>query len=110
MGESPMPAHFICFHSAHEPGGGTIATPCSVGNEKSGAPLPGVGQGVKKMPKEWIGMSASEPMEYIEVALALETLAYHNKNYLCHELCDNKNFSEEIQWLLHRALDMKEKR
>lgn len=42
--------------------------------------------------------------EYIEVALALETLAYHNKNYLDSYFCDNCNLSEEMQLLLLEAI------
>ena len=62
------------------------------------------------MGEERIGMVADEPMEYIKVALALETLRYHNKSYLSHELCDNKAFNEEIQWLLRKALVKEENR
>lgn len=42
--------------------------------------------------------------EYIEVALALETIAYHNKNYLDSYFCDNCNLSEEMQLLLLEAI------
>ena len=42
------------------------------------------------------------PMEYVRVALAIETLAYHNKNYLWNG--DNKKISEEVQALLVKAL------
>lgn len=42
--------------------------------------------------------------EYIEVALALEVLAYHNKNYLDSYFCDNCNLSEEMQLLLLEAI------
>lgn len=42
--------------------------------------------------------------EYIEVALALEVLAYHNKNYLDSYFCDDCNLSEEIQLLLLEAI------
>ena len=43
--------------------------------------------------------------EYIRVALAIETLAYHNKNYL--DSCLSKNnakISEEVQACLNAAL------
>lgn len=42
--------------------------------------------------------------EYIEVALSLETLAYHNKNYLDSYMCDNAHLNEEIRLLLLEAL------
>lgn len=42
--------------------------------------------------------------EYIEVALALEVLAYHNKNYLDSYFCDDCNLNEEIQLLLLEAI------
>lgn len=42
--------------------------------------------------------------EYIEVALALETLAYYNNNYLTSYMCSNCNLSEEIQLLLLEAI------
>jgi hypothetical protein len=44
------------------------------------------------------------PDEYIWIALAIETLAYHNKNYLDSCMCDNAKRSEEIQALLIQAL------
>ena len=44
------------------------------------------------------------PMDYVRIALALETLAYHDKSYLATHLCDNKNMSEEMQALLVQAL------
>lgn len=46
-----------------------------------------------------------DPMDYVRVALALETLAYHDKNYLPKRLLDNANFSEEIQTLLINAIE-----
>lgn len=42
--------------------------------------------------------------EYIEIALALETLAYHNKNYLDSYMCNDAHLSEEIRLLLIEAL------
>ena len=42
--------------------------------------------------------------EYIEVALALETLAYHNKNYLDSYFCVDCNLSEEMRLLLLEAI------
>lgn len=42
--------------------------------------------------------------EYIEIALALEVLAYHNKNYLDSYFCDDCSLSEEIQLLLLEAI------
>lgn len=49
-----------------------------------------------------------DPMDYIRVALALETLAYHNKNYLGAELQDDINFNEKIQTLLINAIEAHE--
>ena len=46
----------------------------------------------------------SNTMDYIRVALALETLAYHNKNYLSKRFTDNCELSREIQSLLIEAL------
>jgi hypothetical protein len=40
------------------------------------------------------------PLDYVRVALAIETLAYHDKNYLSRNLSDNVQISEEIQALL----------
>ena len=43
--------------------------------------------------------------EYIRVALAIETLAYHDKNYLDSCLSkSNARISEEVQALLTEAL------
>lgn len=44
------------------------------------------------------------PSDYIRVALAIETLAYHDKNYLNSKLQDNAKISEEVQALLIEAL------
>lgn len=42
--------------------------------------------------------------QYAEIALALEILAYHNKNYLCKGM-DDKTVSEEVQYLLKKAVE-----
>ena len=42
--------------------------------------------------------------EYIEISIALETLAYHNKNYLDSYMCDNAHLNEEIRLLLLEAI------
>lgn len=47
-------------------------------------------------------MVSKNSMDYVRVALAIETLAYHNKNYLWTG--DNCKLSEEIQALLTAAL------
>lgn len=47
-------------------------------------------------------MVSKDPMDYVRVALAIETLAYHNKNYLWTG--DNCKLNEEIQALLTTAL------
>lgn len=48
---------------------------------------------------------SDNPMDYVRVALAIETLAYNNKNYLDKSLRDNCKISEEIQALLVAALE-----
>lgn len=48
---------------------------------------------------------SDNPMDYVRVALAIETLAYHNKNYLDRNINDNCKISEEIQALLTAALE-----
>ena len=47
--------------------------------------------------KEYIGIVSNDPMDYVKVALALETLAYHNKNYLDRVMCCDAKRSVEIQ-------------
>lgn len=47
---------------------------------------------------------SSDPMDYVRVALAIETLSYYNKNYLDESIKDNSKASEEIQALLMAAL------
>ena len=42
--------------------------------------------------------------EYIEVALALETLAYYNKNYLDSMMCKDAKRNEEVRLLLLESL------
>lgn len=49
---------------------------------------------------------SNNPVDYIRVALAIETLAYHNKNYLDTGLKDNAKISEEIQALLIDAIKL----
>lgn len=48
-------------------------------------------------------MCSKDPMDYVRVALAIETLAHHNKNYLWTG--DNCKLSEEIQALLTETLE-----
>jgi hypothetical protein len=50
--------------------------------------------------------TSDNPIEYIKVALAIETLAYHNKNYLSPNLHDNSKISKEIQALLTKAIEL----
>ena len=45
-------------------------------------------------------------MDYVRVALAIETLAYHDKNYLSKNMSDNARISEEIQALLTEAIKL----
>ena len=49
---------------------------------------------------------SSNCMNYVRVALAIETLAYHNKNYLAKNIQDNARISEEIQALLIKAIKL----
>ena len=42
-------------------------------------------------------------MDYVKCALAIEVLAYHNKNFL--QYSDNKSINEQIQILLEQALE-----
>lgn len=58
--------------------------------------------------KEHIGINSENPMDYVRVALALETLAYHNKEYLNSMLRNESNFSQEIQWLLSKSVSISE--
>lgn len=44
-------------------------------------------------------------IEKIETALAIEKLAYHNKNYLSNDLRNNSKRSEVMQRLLREVLD-----
>lgn len=45
---------------------------------------------------------SNNPMDYVMCALAIETLAYHNKGFLCCQ--DNKLISEQVQSLLKEAI------
>lgn len=51
-------------------------------------------------------IESSNPMDYVMCALAIETLAYHNKSFLCCQ--DNKTISEQIQSLLKEAIKKSE--
>ena len=53
-----------------------------------------------------IGIVSKDPKDYIEVAIALETIAYHNKNYLLKSVSDNCNLNIEIRHLLNEALNL----
>ena len=52
---------------------------------------------------------SDKPVDYIYTALAVETLAYHNKNYLSKNLQDNSRISEEVQVLLSKAIELMDK-
>ncbi len=56
-----------------------------------------------------IDIYSSNPMDYIRVALAIETLAYHNIDFLDRSMKDNSKRSEEIQSLLIDAIKLAEK-
>lgn len=49
---------------------------------------------------------SNNPMDFVECALAIETLAYHNKGFLYYQ--DNKRISEQIQALLKEAIKRSE--
>lgn len=49
---------------------------------------------------------SNNPMDYVMCALAIETLAYHNKRFLCCQ--DNKLISEQVQSLLKEAIKKSE--
>lgn len=51
-------------------------------------------------------MYSDNPVDYVRVALAIETLAYHDKNYLDKSIKDNSKISEEIQALLSKAIEL----
>lgn len=51
---------------------------------------------------------SEDPTDYIRVALAIETLAYYNKNYLDASIKDNCAISREIQSLMIEALKKSE--
>lgn len=45
-----------------------------------------------------------KPIDYVRIALAIETLAYHDKNYLDRVLAtNNAKISETVQALLREA-------
>ena len=47
-------------------------------------------------------VESDNPMDFVKCALAIEVLAYHNKNFL--QYSDNNSISEQIQILLEQAL------
>lgn len=47
-------------------------------------------------------VESNNPMDFVKCALAIEVLAYHNKNFL--QYSDDKSISEQIQILLEQAL------
>lgn len=59
--------------------------------------------------KRFPEMCDDNPWEYVRAALAIETLYYHNKNYLDHIVCNENGRSEEIQALLIEALEKAKK-
>ena len=52
---------------------------------------------------------SSNPADYVRVALAIETLAYYDKNYLSKALQNNSKISEEVQALLSAANELTDK-
>lgn len=59
--------------------------------------------------KRFPEMVDDDPWEYVRAALAIETLYYHDRNYLDHIVCNEKGRSEEIQSLLIEALEKAKK-
>ena len=49
---------------------------------------------------------SNNPMDYVMCALAIETLAYHNKRFLCCQ--SDKLISEQVQALLKEAIKKSE--
>lgn len=49
---------------------------------------------------------SNDPMDYVMCALAIETLAYHNKRFLCCQ--SDKLISEQVQALLKEAIKKSE--
>ena len=47
-------------------------------------------------------VESNNSMDYVRCALAIEVLAYHNKNFLRYS--DDKSISEQVQQLLEQAL------
>lgn len=47
-------------------------------------------------------VESNDPMDFVKCALAIEVLAYHNKNFLHHS--DDKSICEQVQILLKQAL------
>lgn len=47
-------------------------------------------------------VQSDNPMDFVKCALAIEVLAYHNKNFL--QFSDDKSISEQKQILLEQAL------
>lgn len=45
---------------------------------------------------------SDNPMDFVKCALAIEVLAYHNKNFL--QFSDDRSISEQKQILLEQAL------
>ena len=60
--------------------------------------------------KEYIGIVSNDPMDYVKVALSLETLTYHNKNYLDRVMCCDAKRSVEMQYLLKTAIEKAEEK
>ena len=56
-----------------------------------------------------IDIYSTEAEDYVRVALAIETLAYHNKDLLSYRLRDDAKISEQIQGLLTEAINIMEK-
>lgn len=51
-----------------------------------------------------VELCSENALDYVKVALAIETLAYHNKDYLSNNLHATSAISEEVQALLTKAV------
>lgn len=51
---------------------------------------------------QYPSVKSDNPMDFIKCALAIEILAYHNRNFLFYN--DDKKISEQVQILLEQAL------
>lgn len=58
---------------------------------------------------KYVNFVSNDPMDFVRVALAIETIVYHDKTYLNKSLQNNNQISEEIQKLLTKAIELSDK-